>query len=71
MSLKSGLKYRIDINQMEKLQNDAVRIINFGYFRDSVNPLYYESKVLKLQESVKIQIVICFKEVSIGTSPLF
>ena len=43
------------INRIENLQNNAVRIINFAYFHHSVKPLYYKSKILKLQDSVKIQ----------------
>ena len=43
------------VNRIEKLQNTALRVINFAHFRDSSNALYYKTKVPKLNDCVKIQ----------------
>ena len=43
------------ISRLQTIQNKAIRIINFGKFRDSVGPLYQKSKILKLTDHVKIQ----------------
>ena len=41
--------------RLQKLQNKAIRIINFVDFREAVDPLYYKSKILKLTDHVKLQ----------------
>ena len=43
------------VNRLQKLQNKAIRIINFGDYREPVDPLYYRSKILKLSDHVKLQ----------------
>ena len=48
--IKNNQVYRI-----ESLQNKAIRLINFSTYRASVNPLYKESKILKLSDAVKLQ----------------
>ena len=40
--------------KMEKLQNKALRIINFEHSRCSVNPLYNKCEVLKFSDSIKL-----------------
>ena len=37
-----------------KVQNKALRIINFTNFRASCNKLYYDCKVLKLEDNIKL-----------------
>ena len=39
---------------MEKLQNKALRIINFRPLRYSVNPLYNQCEILKFGDSIKL-----------------
>ena len=38
-----------------KLQDSAMRIINFSNFRDSVDPLYRKENILKLNDEVNLQ----------------
>ena len=42
------------VNRILKLQDKAVRIINFGSSFDSRNPLYCKSKILKLSDNIKL-----------------
>ena len=42
------------ILKMRKLQNKALRIINFKPIRFSVNPLYNKSEILKFADSIKL-----------------
>ena len=42
------------ISKMEKLQNRALRIINFEGFRASSDPLYIKSKILKFADNIKL-----------------
>ena len=39
---------------MEKLQNKAVRIINFEHTRSSVNHLYNKCEILKFADNIKL-----------------
>ena len=41
--------------RLECLQNKAIRIINFAKYRATVNPLYKESKILKIADNIKLQ----------------
>ena len=43
---------------MEKLQNKALRIINFKPFRYSVNSLYNKCEILKFGDSIKLTIFL-------------
>ena len=43
------------VSRLQKLQHKAIRIINFGDYRESVGPLYHKSKILKLCDHVKLQ----------------
>ena len=39
---------------MSRIQNKALRIINFEHHRTSANILYHDSKILKLGDSIKL-----------------
>ena len=43
---------------MEKLQNKALRIINFKPLRYSVNSLYNKCEILKFGDSIKLSIFL-------------
>ena len=43
------------VNRVLKLQDRAIRIINFANFWHSRNPLYLKSKILKLSDHIKLQ----------------
>ena len=43
------------IKRLQKIQNKAIRIINFSNYNDSVDPLYYKSKILKLSDHVRLK----------------
>ena len=43
------------IFRIQKLQNKAIRVINFAKFDDPTDPLYQKSKFLKLSDNVKLQ----------------
>ena len=43
------------VKRIQKLQNKAIRIINFAKYRDPSMPLYYKSKVLKLEDQVCLE----------------
>ena len=58
------------VNRIEKLQNNALRVINFAHFRDSSNALYYKTKVLKLNDCVKIQNFVYVLESIKGNLPI-
>ena len=45
----------INVNRISKLQDKAIRIINFANFWNSRNPLYFKSKILKLSDRIKLQ----------------
>ena len=40
--------------RLERLQNKAIKIINFANFRDPILPLYKSSKILKLSDNTKL-----------------
>ena len=46
------------VNKLEKLQNKAVRIINFKPKRFSVASLYKDNAILKLSDSIILQSVM-------------
>ena len=43
------------ISRLEKLQNRAIRVINFANNKDHITPLYNKSKILKLSDNIKLQ----------------
>ena len=43
-----------NINRIIKLQDKVIRIINFAYYNASRNPLYNNSKILKLSDNIKL-----------------
>ena len=43
------------VNKIMKLQNRALRIINFTAFHADSNPLYRRNKILKLEDIIKLQ----------------
>ena len=43
------------ICRLERLQNNAIKVINFANFRESSLPFYKESNILKLNDVIKIQ----------------
>ena len=45
----------IHVNRLSKLQDKAIRIINFANFWNSRNPLYFKSNILKLNDYIKLQ----------------
>ena len=49
-----GLENTIQVKQVGKLQNKAMRIINFQEFQAPANPLYVKCEVLKLCDMVKL-----------------
>ena len=57
------------IQRLGKLQNNAVRIINFANFRASVTPLYLKSKILKLFDNVKLMNFLYIKDSINGNLP--
>ena len=50
-----GQNFNRHIQRLEKLQNKAIRIINFANFRDSVSKLYKTSRILKLRDMITVQ----------------
>ena len=42
------------IGRIIKIQNKAIREINFANYNDSVDPLYHASKILKFTDNVKV-----------------
>ena len=45
-----GSSFPSYLNKMQRLQNKAIRVIAKAKFRDSVTPLYYKLKILKISE---------------------
>ena len=43
------------VKRIQKLQNKAIRIINFANFKDSSAPLYQKSKILKLEDQISME----------------
>ena len=43
------------VGRLQKIQNKAIRIINFSGYNDPVDPIYHKLKVLKLGDHVKLQ----------------
>ena len=57
------------IQRLGKLQNNAVRIINFANFRASVTPLYLKSKILKLSDYINLMNFLYIKDSINGNLP--
>ena len=49
-----GLRGSNHFIRLERLQNKAIKIINFANFYDPILPLYKESKILKLSDNIKL-----------------
>ena len=43
------------ICRIQRIQNKAIRIINFANYRDPVSPLYNKSNILKFSDNIKLQ----------------
>ena len=43
------------LEKISKLQNRALRIVNFKDFNDNANPLYTKNNILKLQDLIRLQ----------------
>jgi hypothetical protein len=43
------------VKRIQKLQNKALRIINFANYRDPSTPIYFKSKILKLEDQVSLE----------------
>ena len=43
------------VSRLQRIQNKALRIINFANFRDPCTPLYHKSEILKISDQLKIQ----------------
>ena len=43
------------VDKIYKLQNKALRIINFTDFHSNVNPLYFKDNIIKLRDFIKLQ----------------
>ena len=54
-SLVWGQFINKNVARLTKLQDKAIRIINFANYTDSRNPLYKHSKILKFEDHMKIQ----------------
>ena len=50
-----GQGWNKHIQMIQKLQNRAIRIINFREFNANPNPLYKNDNILKIQDFVKLQ----------------
>ena len=46
------------VNRVVKLQDRAIRIINFANYCQSRNPLYFGSNILKFSDNIKLQIFL-------------
>ena len=54
MVLKSGVKSEKVISKMQKLQNKALRVMNYESPRSSPNPLFNKSEILKFGDQIKL-----------------
>ena len=50
-----GQNHSLHLERIFKLQNRALRIINFEERHADSNPLYIDNKILKLQDFVRLQ----------------
>ena len=57
------------VKQISKLQDKAIRIINFEPYRSSRNPLYKDSGILKLEDFIKFQNCLLIHDYLHGTLP--
>ena len=49
-----GQTINIHTQKVFKLQNKAMRIIQFADFRANSNPIYKANKILKLQDNIEL-----------------
>ena len=50
-----GQFFNKHIARLQRIQNKAIRIINFAKFGDSSTPLYHKSNILKISDHIKLQ----------------
>ena len=65
-----GQFFNKHVSRLQLIQNKAIKIINFGKFRDSVTPLYQKSRILKLTDHVKLQNFLFVHNTLRGNIPL-
>ena len=49
-----GNNHNIHINRIIKLQDKALRILNFAHYRTPTSPLYKKSKILKFRDNITL-----------------
>ena len=57
------------IKRIQKLQNKALRIINFSKYSDPSTPLYFKSKILKLKDQVSLENILLVQKDIQGDLP--
>ena len=50
-----GQTFNKHVSRIQRIQNKAIRIINFADFKDASTPLYHKSEILKFTDHVKLQ----------------
>ena len=58
------------ICRLQRIQNKALRIINFANFRDPSTPLYHKSEILKISDHIKLQNFLFVHNALRGDLPL-
>ena len=56
-----GQRNKLNANKLDviaKLQDRAIRIINFKQFREDPDPLYKDNEILKIQDFIKVQNIL-------------
>ena len=64
-----GSSFPSYLNTMQRLQNKAIRVIAKAKFRDSVTPLYYKLKILKILELREYEMAKLMHQRSKGLLP--
>ena len=57
------------LDDISKLQNRALRIINFKNYQDESNPLYSSNKILKINDFITLQNVLLVHDYLKDTLP--
>ena len=58
------------ISRLQRIQNRAIRIINFANFREPSSPLYNKSKILKFSDHINLQNFFFVHDSLKGSLPL-
>ena len=66
-----GSSFPSYLNKMQRLQNKGMRVIVKAKFRDSVTPLYYKLKILKISELCEYEITKLMHQRSKGLLPTY